>query len=372
MKKARRRAGYGSQSLTRVGENLYRNGEDKYFARFFKNGKQYKKCLETHDRLTAENKLKEFQREIENGLADGPDLTFGELADKFLESVRPHLKQSTYYLRSQRLKLLKPFFKDKKIRRITREDVLRWATARSATLAPRTFNIERETLIVVFRFAMQELNALTKNPMEFVKKRKEIKAVVIPPTREQFREIVERLGRDERGKEAHDLILFLAYSGCRIAEALSVQWRHIDFKNGKLIITGGERGTKNMRQRAVPLFPPLRAHLLKMADGEISPEAFLFTHKSSKTALILSSKKMGLPAGEHFTHHSMRHFFCSNAIESNIPDHVIAAWLGHQDGGILVKTTYGHLRKGFSDDMAKLMVFEAKSNDSGVPILAVG
>ncbi len=50
--KKRKKGGYKSQSLTRVGENLYRNGEGTYYARIFKNRKAHKKCLDTHDRQT--------------------------------------------------------------------------------------------------------------------------------------------------------------------------------------------------------------------------------------------------------------------------------------------------------------------------------
>jgi integrase len=95
-----------------------------------------------------------------------------------------------------------------------------------------------------------------------------------------------------------------------------------------------------------------------MSEGMEMPHgATIFNHKSSKTALATACEAMGLKRNEYFSNHDFRHFFASNAIELNIPDHVIANWLGHSDGGILVKTTYGHLRKGFSDDMAKLMTF---------------
>ena len=53
----------------------------------------------------------------------------------------------------------------------------------------------------------------------------------------------------------------------------------------------------------------------------------------------------------------MRHFFCSNAIEAGIDFKVIAEWLGHKDGGILVARTYGHLRAEHSTAMAKRMTF---------------
>jgi site-specific recombinase XerD len=57
----------------------------------------------------------------------------------------------------------------------------------------------------------------------------------------------------------------------------------------------------------------------------------------------------------------MRHFFCSNAIEAGIDFKVIAEWLGHKDGGILVAKTYGHLRAEHSAAMAKRITFDASS-----------
>jgi integrase len=143
-----------------------------------------------------------------------------------------------------------------------------------------------------------------------------------------------------------------------LEEALQVQWRHIDFNKDSILVTGGELGTKNYSQRSIPLFAPAKTLLLKISNGKKMPvTATVFNHKSSKTALKHASKAIGLPEGEYFTHHDMRHFFCSNALENNIPDHVIAAWLGHKDGGILVRKTYGHLRASHSTEMAKLMTF---------------
>ena len=60
----------------------------------------------------------------------------------------------------------------------------------------------------------------------------------------------------------------------------------------------------------------------------------------------------------------MRHFFCSNAIEAGCDFKVIAGWLGHKDGGVLVAMTYGHLRSEHSAAMAKRIVFDAEKQDS--------
>ena len=74
--------------------------------------------------------------------------------------------------------------------------------------------------------------------------------------------------------------------------------------------------------------------------------------KGARTLMANAAKKAGIP---RFTHHSMRHYFCSNAIEVGIDFKVIAGWLGHKDGGILVAKTYGHLRDTHSFEMAKRM-----------------
>ena len=353
---------YKSQKLSRVGENLYRNGEGMYYGRAFKNGKQHKKCLDTHDRQTAESSRDTWLKQIERGTAETPDLHYEEIAKKWLESIKPHLKESSYDTRVEKLRLLEPYFKGKKLRAISRDDVMRWATARSIKIGPRTFNIERETLDLLFRFAQNELGlVLEKNPLASIKKRKEVKAVVVPPTHEQFNALVENLSQTEkRQSDALNLVLFLAYSGCRLTEALHVQWRHVDFVKDTLLITGGEKGTKNMKQRVLPLFVPLKAHLLTMhQEKKPSLTDYIFTHTTSKKALKSASKNIGLPEGEHFNHHDMRHFFCSNAIEAGIDFATIAHWLGHSDGGKLVAGTYGHLRAVHSSAMAKLMTFTA-------------
>jgi integrase len=77
--------------------------------------------------------------------------------------------------------------------------------------------------------------------------------------------------------------------------------------------------------------------------------------------ILRACKRLGLPP---FGHHTMRHFFCSNAIEAGCDFKVISGWLGHKDGGILVAMTYGHLRGEHSAAMAKRITFDAK-NDAG-------
>lgn len=45
--------------------------------------------------------------------------------------------------------------------------------------------------------------------------------------------------------------------------------------------------------------------------------------------------------------------------EAGIGFKVIAGWVGHKDGGVLVAKTYGHLRDEHSTLMATRMTFDA-------------
>ncbi len=129
----------------------------------------------------------------------------------------------------------------------------------------------------------------------------------------------------------------------------------IDFQRKLFTVTGGQAGTKNGDVRVVPLFPAFKdflKRLKKAVGGRPTASDLLIGIDSAKQALQTASAKAELP---HFTHHSMRHYFVSNAIEAGIDFKTIAAWVGHKDGGLVVAKTYGHLRDTHSAEMAKLM-----------------
>jgi len=185
-------------------------------------------------------------------------------------------------------------------------------------------------------------------------------ARIVIPSREQFRALVETIRKaDIRAEHGGNLVELLAYSGMRLGEALNLLWGDIDFERGLFTITGGERGTKNHQVRTIPLFPAMRELLERIGgDREAAPdERIIPLTVGAATAIKNACKKAKLPP---FLHHSMRHYFCSNAIEAGIDFKVIATWLGHKDGGFLVAKTYGHLRDPHSFEMAKRMTFSGR------------
>ena len=154
-----------------------------------------------------------------------------------------------------------------------------WKINRGPSISPRTWNIEVETLKQIFAYAKDTLRIVLDNPVEGLKRKKEPKAGIVIPSKEQFRALVDELRSGHRSTgEAADLVEFLAYSGCRVAEARSVRWRDINAQLGTLLITGGELGTKNHEARVIPLFAPLARLVQSMRTRKPleSDDAFVF------------------------------------------------------------------------------------------------
>ena len=350
-----------TDTLKRVGENLYVNDHGTYFAWFSVAGKQIKRSLKTTDKTLARRRLAELREKGARLHGAGQrNMLFEELAKMWLESIRNEVKESTYVRRIVCLNQITPFVKGLSVRSIDIQQVERWKVGRGGEIAPRTFNKELETLNHVLRYARDVKGLLLENPAEKIHNRKAAAAVVQIPDKEQFRTLVAEMRKEPQAVRsgAADFVEFLGYSGMRLGEAISVKWCDVNFDLGTLLVTGGEEGTKNHQARSLPLFPPLRRLLERMKrehNTALSREERIFGFQHIRQALGSACRRAGLP---RYGHHSMRHFFCSNAIEAGCDFKVIAEWVGHRDGGVLVARTYGHLRNEHSDAMAKKMTFD--------------
>jgi integrase len=350
----------GKKRFQKVGPNLYRDAAGRYYVFVKRAGKQFRRSLKTTDPALAKRRLRDFQDRAGRLASDGTgsSVRFDSLAKRWLDAKRPELKASSASRRETALKALTPFFGGRLVRAIGAQEVESWKINRGTMISPRTWNIEVETLKQIFTYAKDTLRIVLDNPADSLKRKKEPKTGIVIPSKEQFRALVNELRSGHRSTgEAADLVEFLAYSGCRVAEARSVRWRDINDKLGTVLITGGEIGTKNHQARTIPLFAPLARLVESMRTRKRGAgDATLFEIENARLQIIRACERLGLP---RFAHHTMRHFFCSNAIEAGCDFKVIADWLGHKDGGVLVAMTYGHLRHEHSAAMAKRITFDA-------------
>ena len=374
-------------TLHYAGENLYRSDSSGiYYALFKRDGKQIRRSLKTTDKELARRKLAELRRQVNRITGDdAKQLPFteynkgkqkskliGGLAKRWLDVAAATLKPRSRQRRETAINQLAPFFRGVTVHNIRRREVENWVKAHhDSDRSARDFNITRDTLRMILDYAVEH-GLLLENPARTLKRRKEGKKAVLIPNMDQFRALLAQMrsadGKRD-GRRSADLVEFLALSGCRIGEATAMKWGEVNFKLKAFTVTGGEDGTKNHEARTVPLFPSLEAFLLRLRDSlpeRADRDTPLLTIKSARKCLDNACRELGLPS---YSHHTFRHFFCSNAIEKTGGHFkAVAAWLGHKDGGVLVARTYGHLRDEFSTALAQRMVFDEAQPDNVITL----
>jgi integrase len=153
-----------------------------------------------------------------------------------------------------------------------------------------------------------------------------------------------------------DYLLFLALSGARRREALSLRWEDIDFQRWTVNFS---RDTKYGKARTLDMSESLFKHLTAMHSRRCNqkPSPWLFpspARVADQPARDLSDsveqarKAAGL---ESLRLHDLRHAFLSRGVMAGVDYMTLAQWAGHSDGGVLIGKVYGHL----SDDHRKRM-----------------
>lgn len=278
---------------------------------------------------------------------------FSVLAERWLRVHGAHLKPSSRTRNALCAKELNKTFGKLTVSKITTRQCEDWMASRGKGIAASTYNKEALVLRTILEQAKID-GLILDNPARVVKRRKVVDRKIVIPTREQYERLLEEIKKfDSRASESAKLIQLLALSGMRLGETTRIVWDEIDFQRGQFVVSGGEAGTKNGNSRIVPLFPRLRQFLedIRLEEGGLD-QSRIVKIDSTKSAMQSACAAGGLP---NVTHHGLRHFFVSNAIEVGVDFRTIANWIGHKDGGILVAKTYGHLRPSHSHEMAKLL-----------------
>jgi len=336
-----------------------------YYALAKRDGKQFRQSLKTKDRKLAQRRLREVMGKVERLRAGTGRLTFGEIAEQYINTVlaAKDLKPNSLADCVQRIAMIQRTWRGlshKPIRDIKTKDREQWFAGRKQQVHAQRLNNELGILKQILAFAERE-GVIMSNPATPVRRVKIVATEPIIPTRDQFTRLVATL-REAGNDDAADFVELLGYSGMRRNEGASLTWGDIDLDRGTFRVTGGAEGTKNRQTRRVPLFPSLRQLLLNLRQqrGDTAqPDARVMRIHQCRDGIRRACKLAGLP---HFDHHAMRHFFASNAIEQGIDFKVIAEWLGHKDGGLLVAKVYGHLRVQHSEAMAQRMTFNATAD----------
>ncbi|MEM3740658.1 MAG: site-specific integrase [Candidatus Korarchaeum sp.] len=135
------------------------------------------------------------------------------------------------------------------------------------------------------------------------------------------------------------LLLFIAYTGCRVSEAVSLRWENIDLNEGVALIWR----SKGERSRRVPL----KHDLVKLLSERRRDEGWVWPSKRNKNSHInvrsvhYRVKKIGERIGVKDMHpHVLRHTVASLLLAKGVPPTVVRDLLGH--ASLAVTDVYSH------------------------------
>jgi len=355
--------------LSKVSTNLFRDGNTKtYYMVVRRNGKQFKESLETTDRTLASVKLHDRLSKLPTNLGMvNRNATWAEVEKQFVEielaSRKP--KPSTLTDRLGNLANIKrdwPDLPTTELRTIKELDCKAWLVRRlkQPKAGHQRVNNEIGALKQVFKFAIDDLGVIARNPAACLKRLKMVKREPRMPSRKNFEAVITDM-REKRQDDAADIVELLAYSGLRLGELQKVTWEDIDFERGRFYVAGDrETATKNWEANSRPIFPRMRPVLESMHQrrGD-NVSGKILAQKQCRDALTVACERCKV---ERLTHRTLRHLFVTECIEAGIDLKLIGRWCGHKTGSQMIERVYGHLRDEHEKSMLKKLGEHGKSN----------
>ena len=353
---------------TRLSNLVRHKRSGGYYARAYANGKEVWRTLKTTHFSVAEARLAEFlkeHRQKRNAHADASSakLTFAAAAEIYLQrlSGSVSIKRRTRECYVETLAALKkswPALVDMEVRWLTPTQCRDWAARFAKGSSPTRFNHTVAILRHVLDVAI-ECGVIYSNPASTLKRKPTRQKELTLPTRAQFAACIRTMetagSRDSRN--CADLAQGLAFTGCRIGEAGQIEWRDLEFDNGMVVVRGDpQEATKNSEVRRVPMITEARQLFERIRSNRSNEprDAKVFLVRECQKSMDRAAARVGML---RITHHDLRHFFATVAIESGVDIPTVSRWLGHKDGGALAMKTYGHLRDEHSVSAAKKVSF---------------
>jgi len=132
--------------------------------------------------------------------------------------------------------------------------------------------------------------------------------------------------------------LTLAHSGCRISEALDLEYGHIDMAAGQLVIRSLKKRNGKSENRAVPVPPDYLAALdnvynirtAQKRSRKVTQKLWPVSRMTGYRWIVKTMARAGID-GPMAKPHGLRHGFGVNALMKDIPLPLVQRWMGHAD-----------------------------------------
>jgi len=198
---------------------------------------------------------------------------------------------------------------------------------------PTTVDVAFRILRTFWRFLLRD-GLVVCNPMERVTRPRVERKFIKPFTEEQLRALLAAIDtRDLLGLRDHALVLFLADTGLRISEALSVRIGDVDWASGSITVMG-----KGRRERRVA-FGQAAGRMLRLwlqRHGGAAETDPLWVNRFGRRMdrrnfqqrMKQHTRRAGI-AAERLSPHALRHFFALSFLRNGGDVMALQKLLGH-------------------------------------------
>lgn len=307
-------------------------------------------------------KIEDLTRDKLNGLdTSGRKLTLCQLYEK-QNALKPNVRKSTVESRKRLMNILKADnLGNTDIKKIRPSDAKAWAVRMSSKgIAYNTIKNDKRSLKACFYTAMED-DLVHKNPFNW-NLDDVIKNDTVPKTaltEEQATAFLDFIKEDKVYKRHYGAVAVLLHTGIRISELCGLTVSDIDFENSYINVTHQllrdkdgyyitppktESGVRQVALKAV------REELQKVIEDrrDIQPitvdgySDFIFLNKKGLpmygeaystvfSAIVRKYNKNHEEKLPNITPHVLRHTFCTNMANKNMPVKALQYIMGHKD-----------------------------------------
>jgi integrase len=384
-----------ARRFRRIGPNLYQRGaKATIYACVKVEGKKVWLSTETEDAATARDVLKQWRDQqvlrrngIEPPVAtlERKRLTVNQAIDLYIAANYPDRKMrskrtSTVKTETKCFEKLRRFLGSRAASGLALKDCdayrdwrmsggYTWQQGdekRKSRAGNRLVDIELQTLSNVLAFAARR-QKIKFNPLQsrtrYHREEDTRHCREMAPTPEQL-EMIDRHLRRNRKEVVADCVMFLAFSGLRINEALPLDWEPVDWKQEVIHVRREKRGInpwvpimdemqkllRNMKARS-------RSHLLFPSPRNPNRP---ITYPAVAGTLARACLNLGM---KHVTPHGLRSYFVTQCRQSGLTDAEIAMLIGDKSGPAIISTTYGDVRPDHLFAQAKRVRLLVRKSD---------
>jgi integrase len=273
-------------------------------------------------------------------------ITLAELADRFMAQY----DRAPKTVKCARGRLVRPLaaFGDAQAADITTEALQRFVAALPAKRVGKAYKRDIvRTLRAVYSFGV-DAGLVDRNPAVKVKAPRPVRGErILPLTIAEVDAVAEECGR------WGPLVTFMADTGARPAEAVAVEWRHVDLDRATVELPGQKTElawrTVHMTERGVSAIQAMPRGLKTRRVFNIAgrPISWVYFWREVWTPAL---KTAGL---EHRAPYNLRHTYAWHSLQAGVPIQALARQMGHTDVSRTF-TVYGGWSREMGADTAAL------------------